>query len=728
MKNKNENIVTINYEDEMKQSYIDYAMSVIVQRALPDIRDGLKPVHRRILYAMEELGNFPDKAHKKSARIVGDCMGKFHPHGDSSIYGAMVRMSQDFSLRDPLVDGHGNFGSIDGDGAAAMRYTEARLTPLALEMLQDLGKDVVDFKANFDNTLKEPVVLPSKFPNLLVNGSTGIAVGMVTNIPPHNLGEVMDASIALIDNKELSTKQLMKHIKGPDFPTGGIISNKDDLLQIYETGNGRIKVMAKLEVEDIGKGRKNIVITEIPYTLSGSKTKLVEDLVNLVIDKKLDEATEVRDESSKEGLRIVIEIKRGVDIDNLKNKLFKITKLEDTFPVNLLAIKDSRPDTFSLKGILENYISFTKETNLRKINYDLLRSKDRLEILEGLIKASDVIDLIIEIIRNSKDVATVKNCLVTGETKGIAFKTKKSEKDASKLLFTDKQATAILTMQLQRLVGLEIEKLNKELDEVKERIAYYVNLIENEKEFEKYIKEDFKRIKKKYNSKRKTLIDNVEVEEVIEVVIEEELYALIDKFNYLKVIDSQSYVRVNEETMDEYKNVIKIKNTDNLCVFTSDGNIHQVKMSEIPQSKMRDRGTPIDNLFDVGKSEILEITPLEDLEYKVVFITSTGLVKRVEKEEYETNRKTLIATKIMDDDKLIGVKAIGEEDTEIVLITEDNRKIRFKLDEISIQKRNAKGVTGINLNVGDSVVGFEVSPDTDKNKRRRGAKGVVIED
>lgn len=722
-----EKIIQVDYKEEMEKSYIDYAMSVITGRALPDIRDGLKPVHRRILYTMKELGNYPDKPFKKSARIVGDALGKYHPHGDSSVYDAMVRLAQDFNMLMPLVEGHGNFGSIDGDSAAAMRYTEARLSPLAMEMLQDLEKDVVDFRPNFDNTLKEPEVLPSKFPNLLVNGSSGIAVGMATNIPPHNLTEVINAAIALIDNPNITTKGLMKFIHGPDFPTGGIVANKDELLKIYDTGEGNIRIRAKLEVEDVSYGRKNVVVTEIPYTLAGNKSKLIEDMIKLVDNKKLDEVVEIRDESSKDGMRIVIEIKKGVNIDNFINKLYKLTKLEDTMSVNFLAIADGRPEIFSLKGMLEHYIEFLKEINLRKIKYELKEKKDRKEVLEGLIKATDVIDLIIEIIRGSKDVATAKKCLVKGEADGIKFKTKKSKKEASKLLFTERQADAILSMQLQRLVGLEINKLNEEYKEVLEKINYLETLINHEDELKKYIKQDLRRIRNKYGKERKTSIDNLEtVYREENVIQEEDVYVLIDRFNYLKVIDEQSYVRTNEETLNDYKKVIKMKNTDNLCLFTDNGDFHQIKIIDIPISKIRDRGTPIDNLCDINKNKILLMLPLEELKHEVVFITSKGLVKRVDAGEYNTNRRTIIATRLNDDDSLIGVEALTEEDKEIVLRTENNREIRFMLDEIPLQKRNARGVVGINLNIDDLVKEYEITPETDEKKRRRGAKGAVV--
>lgn len=722
-----EKIIQVDYKEEMGKSYIDYAMSVITGRALPDIRDGLKPVHRRILYTMKELGNYPDKPFKKSARIVGDALGKYHPHGDSSVYDAMVRLAQDFNMLMPLVEGHGNFGSIDGDSAAAMRYTEARLSPVAMEMLQDLEKDVVDFRPNFDNTLKEPEVLPSKFPNLLVNGSSGIAVGMATNIPPHNLTEVINAAIALIDNPNITTKGLMNFIHGPDFPTGGIVANKDELLKIYDTGEGNIRIRAKLEVEDVSYGRKNVVVTEIPYTLAGNKSKLIEDMIKLVDNKKLDEVVEIRDESSKDGMRIVIEIKKGVNIDNFINKLYKLTKLEDTMSVNFLAIADGRPEIFSLKGMLEHYIEFLKEINLRKIKYELKGKKDRKEVLEGLIKATDVIDLIIEIIRGSKDVATAKKCLVKGEADGIKFKTKKSKKEASKLLFTERQADAILSMQLQRLVGLEINKLDEEYKEVLEKINYLETLINHEDELKKYIKQDLRRIRNKYGKERKTSIDNLEtVYREENVIQEEDVYVLIDRFNYLKVIDEQSYVRTNEETLNDYKKVIKMKNTDNLCLFTDNGDFHQIKIIDIPISKIRDRGTPIDNLCDINKNKILLMLPLEELKHEVVFITSKGLVKRVDAGEYNTNRRTIIATRLNDDDSLIGVEALTEEDKEIVLRTENNREIRFMLDEIPLQKRNARGVVGINLNIDDLVKEYEITPETDEKKRRRGAKGAVV--
>lgn len=720
-------VIQVNYEDEMKKSYIDYAMSVITDRALPDVRDGLKPVHRRTLYAMKELGVFPDKPYKKSARIVGDALGKFHPHSDTSVYDAMVRLAQDFNMRMPLVDGHGNFGSIDGDSPAAMRYTEAKLAPIAMEMLQDLEKNVVDFRPNFDNSLKEPTVLPAKFPNLLVNGATGIAVGMSTNIPPHNLNEVIDASVFLLNKPDATIKELMKYIKGPDFPTGGIISNKDDLIKIYKTGKGKIKIRAKLEVEDAGYGKKNIIITEIPYTLTGNKTNLIESIIELIANGKLREATEIRDESSKEGMRIVIGTKKGIDTDKFINKLYTVTKLEDSFPVNLLAICNNSPKTFNLKEMLEKYLEFLKEINIRKINHELSKDKNRKEILEGLIKAADIIDLIIEIIRNSKDISMVKNCLINGKTEGINFKTKKSEKEARKLLFTEKQANAILSLQLQKLVSLEIEKLNKEYNEINKRIEYYNKLINDENELKKYMESDLKRIKKTYKTKRKTVIDNIKLSEMKEELTEENIYILIDRFGYLKVIDEQNYSKINEKMLSEYRKIIKAKNTDNLCIFTDNGDFHQIKISEIPVGKIKDKGIPIDNLYSLKENKILKIIPSGKLIHEVIFITLNGLVKRTNLSEFKTNRKAISATKINKEDKLIGVEKLTEEDKEIVLETEKKKKLRFLINKIPLQKRNAKGVTGINLDKGDFIKKYEITPETNKAKRKRGIKGKADE-
>lgn len=712
------NVIPIKYEDEMKKSYIDYAMSVIVQRALPDVRDGLKPVHRRILYSMKELGNFHDKPHKKSARIVGDVLGKYHPHGDSSVYDAMVRLAQDFNMQAPLVDGHGNFGSIDGDSAAAMRYTEARLSPIAIEMLKDLDMGVVDMMANFDNTLKEPTVLPTRFPHLLVNGSSGIAVGMATSIPPHNLKEVINAAMALMDKPDMTDKSLLKHIKGPDFPTGGILANEAELAEIYETGRGKMRVRAKIGLDK--EYKRSLVVTEVPYTLAGNKTKVIEDIINLMNERRMDEVTDIRDESSKDGLRIIIEMKKGVNPEALIQKLYKMTKLEDTFGVNLLAIKDKHPISFSLKGMLQEYVLFLKEIHEKRLRIELGKATNRKEILDGLIRATDVIDLIIEVIRGSKNLKTVKDCLVFGKTDGIAFKSKKSEKEAMKLNFTEVQATAILVMQLQRLVGLEIEKLEAERAELSRKIDELEAILATEESLNAYIKEDLKRIRKEYGVPRRTQISELPQAQIIEEeVVSEEVYILIDKFNYLKVVDASSYNRMNQEGLDT---VIPIQNDGTLRIFTSDGMVHQIKIKDIPFSKSKDRGTPLDLLVDIKGKEMLCLTASTD---NVLFATLKGLVKRVDGIEFESRYKSLKATKLNDGDKLISVQIIPGEVKEVLLTTKESRYLRFNLEEIPVQKKTAAGVVGINLNADDCLDKIEFTLETEEKKRKRGSKGIV---
>lgn len=502
----------------MKTSYRDYAVSVIVSRALPDVRDGLKPVQRRILYAMKELGLSPDKPHRKSARIVGDTMGKYHPHGDTSIYDALVHMTEEYSLNTPLVDGHGNFGSIDGDGAAAMRYTEARLSKAAMTMLDNLEKGLVEFHPNFDESEKEPMVLPAMIPNLLINGTTGIAVGMATNIPPHNPGEVIDAVIACMDRPGISIQKLMDYVPAPDFPTGGIITNSAELSSIYETGEGRIKLRARTEIEKGDNGRTNIVITEIPYTVSGNKTKLVETLSSLVKEKVFDEIYDVRDESSKEGIRIVIEVKKDRDIENLLNGLYKKTQMEDTYGVNLLAISSGQPKLFNLKSMIEEFILFQEELYTREYRFLLEKAKKRLEIVEGLMKATDVIDLIIEILRGSSSVKQAKACLIEGITKDIQFKSAASEKQAATLLFTEVQADAILAMPLSKLIGLEILKLHEENDSLLANIEQYEKVLGNTKELYKVIKTRLREFKKAFGRPRRTELLDVVAKAYVEEI------------------------------------------------------------------------------------------------------------------------------------------------------------------------------------------------------------------
>ena len=539
-------IIRTEYSDVMKKSYIDYAMSVIVARALPDVRDGLKPVQRRTLYDMHELGIRWDKPYRKCARIVGDTMGKYHPHGDSSIYEALVVMAQDFKKGKILVDGHGNFGSIEGDGAAAMRYTEARLAKFTQDIfLADLDKDIVNFVPNFDETEKEPEVLPVRVPNLLVNGAEGIAVGMATSIPTHNLGEVIDAVIAYMKDNTLTTKQLMKYIKGPDFPTGGIVVNQDDLLSIYESGTGKIKIRGKVETEDMKGGKKRLVITEIPYTMIGAGIgKFLNDVCNLVETKKTSDIVDISNQSSKEGIRIVIELKKGADVENLTNMLYKKTRLEDTFGVNMLAVADGRPETMGLKKIIEHHVDFQFELATRKYRTLLAKEQDKKEIQEGLIKACDVIDLIIEILRGSKNIKDAKACLTNGVTENIKFKSKISQKMAAMLRFTERQATAILEMRLYKLIGLEIEALQKEHEETLKKITRYEDILNHYESMSSVIIEELEQFRKEFAGARRTVIMNAEEAVFEEKKIEEqEVVFLMDRFGYARTVDPSVYER-----------------------------------------------------------------------------------------------------------------------------------------------------------------------------------------
>jgi len=706
---QDDQIIQLDFSEEMKTSFRDYAMSVIVSRAIPDVRDGLKPVQRRILYSMMELGLDPEKPHRKSARIVGDTMGKYHPHGDSSIYDALVHMAEDYSLMLPLVDGHGNFGSIDGDGAAAMRYTEARLSPGAIALLDNLDMGLIEFTENFDNSEKEPTVLPATIPNLLINGTTGIAVGMATNIPPHNPVEVIKGVIAYIDNPDITTKGLMKYIPAPDFPTGGTIINADEMEQIYETGDGRIRLRAKVDIENGDNGRKNIVITEIPYTVAGNKSKLVENLANLIKDKVFEEIHDVRDESSKEGIRIVIEVKKDRDIENLLNGLYKRTSMEDTYSVNLLAIKDQQPVIFSLKGLINEFVDFQVELYTKQYNYLLDKAKKRLEIVGGLIKATDVIDLIIEILRGSSSIKQAKTCLIEGNTEGIKFKSEKSKKEAAKLNFTDRQADAILAMQLSKLIGLEILKLHDEEAALIDSIKEYEMILGDKQELFKVIKKRLNEYKKKLHTDRKTKLTNAVIEDYVEEIKVEDIYILIDKFGYVKSIDSASYSRVQDDTLKEYNYIIQMKNTDKLCCFTDDGSMHQVKAENIPRCKMRDRGALIQTLSKIDKEEIILYTSFEQLfESQMLFVTSNGYVKQVSGAEFETNRSLINATKLEDGDKVVGItllsaREILADNYKVILLTEKGLSLGFPLSEVSEFKKTSRGVRGIKLENDDKV-------------------------
>ncbi len=625
-------IIRTEYSDVMRKSYIDYAMSVIISRALPDVRDGLKPVQRRTLYDMYELGIRYDKPYRKCARIVGDTMGKYHPHGDSSIYEALVVMAQDFKKGMVLVDGHGNFGSIEGDGAAAMRYTEARLTKFTQEAyLADLDKDIIDFGPNFDETEKEPLVLPVRVPNLLVNGAEGIAVGMATSIPTHNLGEVIDAVKAYMKNDAITTKQLMKYMKGPDFPTGGIVVNKDELLNIYESGQGKIKLRGKVEVEERKGGKKQLVITEIPYTMIGAGIgKFLNDVCSLVETKKTTDIVDISNQSSKEGIRIVLELKKNADIENLKNMLYKKTRLEDTFGVNMLAVANGRPETLGLKAIIEHHVDFQFELTTRKYKTLLAKEEEKKEVQEGLIKACDVIDLIIEILRGSKSVKDARACLTQGITENINFKSSISKKMAALLRFTDRQATAILEMRLYKLIGLEIEALQKEHETTLKNIARYEDILNNYDSMAALIMEELDAYKKEYGRKRRTAIENAQAAVFEENKIEEqEVVLLMDRFGYAKTVDAGVYERNKEAADSENKYVVHCMNTGKICLFTDTGKMHQVKVLDLPYGRFRDKGVPIDNISNYSSSEeqIVMVCDMEQMRFaNFLSATKKGMI------------------------------------------------------------------------------------------------------
>ena len=706
--NSETQIIRTEYSDLMKKSYIDYAMSVIISRALPDVRDGLKPVQRRTLYDMYELGIRYDRPYRKCARIVGDTMGKYHPHGDSSIYEALVVMAQDFKKGQILVDGHGNFGSIEGDGAAAMRYTEARLTKFTQEVcLADLDKNVIDFGPNFDETEKEPLVLPVRIPNLLVNGAEGIAVGMATSIPTHNLAEVVDAVKAYMKNDAISTRQLMKYIKGPDFPTGGIVVNKDDLLDIYETGQGKIKIRGKVEVEELKGGKKQLVISEIPYTMIGSGiSKFLNDVASLVESKKTTDIVDISNQSSKEGIRIVLELKRGADVENLKNMLYKKTRLEDTFGVNMLAVADGRPETLGLKKIIEYHVDFQFELATRKYQTLLAKEREKSEVQEGLIKACDVIDLVIEILRGSKSVKDARACLVNGVTDNIKFKSNISKKMASLLRFTERQATAILEMRLYRLIGLEIQALRAEHEQTLKNIARYEDILNNYDSMAGVIMDELDSYKKEYGQKRRTVIENAEEAVFEENKIEEqEVVFLMDRFGYARTVDTAIYERNKEAADSENRYIVHCMNTGRLCVFTDTGKMHQVKVLDVPYGKFRDKGTPIDNIsnYDTASEQIVMVCDAEQMRFSwLLFATAKGMIKKVEGTEFQVTKRTIAATKLQDEDRLIEVKVVNDNQN-AVLQTANGYFLRFPASEIPVKKKGALGVRGIRLQKKDEL-------------------------
>ena len=705
---EDEQIIKTEFSDIMQKSYIDYAMSVIISRALPDVRDGLKPVQRRTLYDMYELGIRWDHPYRKSARIVGDTMGKYHPHGDSSIYDALVVMSQDFKKGMTLIDGHGNFGSIEGDGAAAMRYTEARLEKVTQDtILADLDKDVVDFVPNFDETEKEPEVLPAKIPNLLINGAEGIAVGMATNMPPHNLSEVIDGVKAYIRNPGISTEDLMEYIPGPDFPTGGIVVNKDELREIYETGTGKIRIRGRMELEKGKAGKTRLVITEIPYTMIGANiSKFLTDIVALIDAKKTNDIVDISNQSSKEGIRIVLELRKDADVENLKNMLLKKTKLEDTFGVNMLAVADGRPETLGLKDIICHHVHFQREIRTRKYRNLLQKELDRKEIQEGLIRACDVIDLIIEILRGSKDIKTAKSCLIEGRTEGISFKSRISKKMAEQLKFTERQADAILAMRLSKLIGLEIEALMKEHEETINNIENYKDILTNPKSMDRLIIKELDSYKKEYGRDRRTSIENA-----AEVVFEEkkvqemEVMFLMDRFGYAKTVDWSVYDKNRDMIEAENKYIFPVMNTGRVCLFTNTGQMHTIKVLDLPHGRLKDKGTPIDNVSNYSSSSetvVYACDLKEVIMQKLVFATRRSMVKHVYGTEFDITKRSVAATGLNDGDEVIAVLPIRDE-RNIVLRTRDGVFLKFQLDEIPLKKKGAVGVRGMKLNGTDEV-------------------------
>jgi len=703
-----EHLIKTEYSEVMQKSYIDYAMSVIVARALPDIRDGLKPVQRRTLYDMYELGIKYDKPYRKSARIVGDTMGKYHPHGDSSIYESLVVMSQEFKKGLPLVDGHGNFGSIEGDGAAAMRYTEARLQKITQEAyLADLDKDVVDFVPNFDETEKEPAVLPVKVPNILINGAEGIAVGMATSIPPHNFGEVIDGVQAYMKNPDINTEQMMQYIKGPDFPTGGIVTNKDELLAIYSKGSGKIKLRGKVEIEKMKGGKERLVITEIPYTMIGLNIgKFLNDVYTLVETKKTNDIVDISNQSSKEGIRIVLELRKGADAKNLCNLLYKKTKLEDTFGVNMLAVTDGKPEVMGVVPMIRHHVNFQYEIATRKYKTLLSKELDKKEVQEGLIKAYDVIDLIIEILRGSKNIKDARECLITGTTDKIKFKSEQSKKDAMQLCFSERQASAILEMRLYKLIGLEVEALLKDHEATLKNIASYEEILSNRSVMAKVIIKELDSFKKEYATERKTVIDNVEAAIFEEKKIEErDVVFLMDRFGYGRIVDVPTYERNKEAADSENKFIISCKNTDKICIFTQSGQLHLLKVLDVPFGKFRDKGQPIDNLsnFDSSQENLIYLMNLENLrDKKVLFGTRRGMLKVVDGSEFDVAKRTTAATKLGEEDEVLTVCALEEGDT-MVMQSEKDYFLRIDTEAIPQKKKGAIGVRGIRLGDGDAL-------------------------
>ena len=705
MYTKNEKIVPIYIEDEMKESYISYAMSVIVGRALPDVRDGLKPVHRRILYAMKELGLEHNKAYKKSARIVGEVLGKYHPHGDMAVYDALARMVQSFSLRYPLIDGQGNFGSIDGDAVAAMRYTEARMAHITEWILGDIEKDTVKFMPNFDDTLQEPMVLPAALPNLLVNGSSGIAVGMATNVPPHNLSEVADGVAALIDNPEIETKDLMKYIKGPDFPTGGIICGKEGIVEAFKTGRGRLTLHAKANTEELKNGKQQIVVTEIPYQVN--KTNLIESIADLVQSKRIEGISDIRDESDKDGMRMIIELKRDQNAEVILNQLFKHTQMQTTFGVIMLALVDNRPEVLNLKQILTHYINFRKEIIVNRTKYELAKAEDRAHILEGLKIALKNLDKIINLIKKSKDPKLAKEALI------------------KEFELSDRQAQAILEMQLQRLTGLEREKIDAEYMELLKKIEYYKSILGSEKKVLEIIKQEVADLKAKFGDERRTaILGKVEELEMEDLIAEEDVVITISHSGYIKRLPVSAYrkqkrggkgVSGAEMKEEDFAEDIFIASThENMLFFTDKGRVHTLKVYDIPQASRQSKGKAIVNLLSLSQGEKVasSMSVKEFGEGKFLFmVTKNGTVKKTELTEFANMRRSGInAINIEKDDALISTQ-LTEDGDEIFIATKEGKAIRFPEKLVRSMGRNATGVRGIRLAKKDEVVGMAVVKD-----------------
>lgn len=699
----NGRVEAIEIEEEMKSSYIDYAMSVIVGRALPDVRDGLKPVHRRILYAMYDMGMLPGRPFKKCARIVGEVLGKYHPHGDMAVYDALVRMAQDFSVRYELIEGYGNFGSVDGDSAAAMRYTEARLSKIAMELLRDIDKETVNFVPNFDDTLSEPSVLPSRLPNLLINGSSGIAVGMATNIPPHNLGEVIDATVAIIDNPEATARDLMKHIKGPDFPTAGIIMGREGIKEAYETGRGSIVVRGRAEIEETRTGKSRIVITEIPYQVN--KARLAEKIAELVREKKITEISDLRDESDRSGMRLVVELKREAIPQVVLNKLYKHTQLEISFGVIMLALVDGVPRTLSLPQVLRHYVDHQKEVVIRRTRFELDKAEARAHVLEGLLVALKNLDEVIKTIRASKTVETAKATLM------------------KKFELTDVQAQAILDMRLQKLTGLERQKIEEEHKELLERIAYLKGVLADEAKVYAIIKEELLEIKRKYADKRRAQISATTAEiELEDLIAEEDMVITVTKTGYVKRLPVTTYRQqarggrgvsgMNLKEGDYVEHFLVSSTHDYILFFTNKGKVYRIKVHELPLASRTARGQAIVNILPFSQDErIAAIVTTKDFDGDrfLVMATKGGLVKKTPFREYDTSRRDgILAIGLRGDDELIDVKITGGNE-ELVLVTEGGMAIRFSEGDVRPMGRTATGVRGISLPEGEKVIAIEVA-------------------